>query len=235
MDKLPQEQAYVVTIDGPGGSGKGTISRLLAKELDWHLLESGALYRLLALCAQKHQVAMEDIAALTALAETLNVQFISDSLGNMTRFILEGVDVTLEALHESCGDAASQISVYLSVRQALLAKQRSFRQMPGLVAEGRDMGTVIFPDAILKIFLSASIEERAQRRYNQLKQQEIHVSLDTLQNEIAARDERDRQRVVSPLKPASDAISLDTTGMSIQAVLSHILKLFEERLSINRP
>lgn len=235
MDKLPQEQAYVVTIDGPGGSGKGTISRLLARALDWHLLESGALYRLLALCAQKHQVAMDDIAALTALAETLNVQFISDSLGNMTRFILEGVDVTLEALHESCGDAASKISVYLSVRQALLAKQRSFRQMPGLVAEGRDMGTVIFPDAILKIFLSASIKERAQRRYNQLKEQEIHVSLDTLQNEIAARDERDSQRVVSPLKPASDAISLDTTGMSIQAVLSHILKLFEERLSINRP
>ncbi len=228
MDKVPQEQAKVVTIDGPGGSGKGTISRLLAKELDWHLLESGALYRLLALCAQKHQVALDDIAALTSLAETLDVQFIPNALDDSTRFILEGQEVSADILQESCGDRASQISVYLSVRQALLAKQRSFRQMPGLVAEGRDMGTVVFPDACLKIFLSASIQERAQRRYNQLKQQGIHVNLDALQNEIAARDERDRQRVVSPLVPAPDAIAVDTTGMDIPAVKAHILKLFEK-------
>lgn len=229
MDKLPQEQALVVTIDGPGGSGKGTISRLLARALDWHLLESGALYRLLALCAQKHGVALDDIAALTALAETLNVEFVPDVLNDRTAFILEGLDLTSEVLQESCGDMASQISVYLSVRQALLAKQRSFRQMPGLVAEGRDMGTVVFPDACLKIFLFASINERAQRRYNQLKLQGIHVSLDTLQNEIATRDERDRQRVVSPLQPAFDAISVDSTGMDIQTVLAHILELFKQR------
>lgn len=230
MDKVPQEQALVVTIDGPGGSGKGTIGRLLAKQLDWHLLESGALYRLLALCAQKHHVALDDIAALTALAETLDVQFDYHEADNTTRFILEGVDVSDAILQESCGDAASQISVYLSVRQALLAKQRSFRQMPGLVAEGRDMGTVIFPDACLKIFLSASITERAQRRYKQLKQQGIHVSLDALQNEIATRDERDRQRVVSPLQPAPDAMMVDTTGMDIQSVLAAILELLNKRL-----
>ncbi len=235
MDKLPQEQAKVVTIDGPGGSGKGTISRLLAKHLDWHLLESGALYRLLAVCASKHQVALEDIAALTSLAETLDVQFIPNALNNHTQFILEGEDVSSDILQESCGDKASQISVYLSVRQALLAKQRSFRQMPGLVAEGRDMGTVVFPDAILKIFLSASTKERAQRRYNQLKEQGIHVSLDALQIELKTRDERDRQRVVSPLEPAKDAIHVDTTGMDIHSVLTHIVQLFEERLNINRP
>ncbi|MFA6037928.1 MAG: (d)CMP kinase [Legionellales bacterium] len=232
MDKLPQEQAKVVTIDGPGGSGKGTIARLLAKEFDWHLLESGALYRLLALCADKHQIALDDIAALTALAETLDVQFIPNTLEDTTRFILEDEEVSSEILTESCGNKASQISVYLSVRQALLAKQRSFRQMPGLVAEGRDMGTVVFPDAVLKIFLSASIEERAQRRYKQLKEQGIHDNLGALQNEIAARDERDRQRAVSPLQPALDAIIVDTTGMKIQDVLDHILKLFEERLTI---
>jgi cytidylate kinase len=235
MDKLPQEQAAVVTIDGPGGSGKGTISRLLAKHLDWHLLESGALYRLLAICADKHHVPMDDIAALTSLAETLDVQFVPNALNNHTQFILDGEDVSGEILQETCGNKASQISVYLSVRQALLAKQRSFRQMPGLVAEGRDMGTVVFPDAILKIFLSASTHERALRRYNQLKEQGIHVSLDALQIELKTRDERDRQRVVSPLEPASDAILVDTTGMDITSVLTHILQLFEERLNINRP
>ncbi|MGA2655597.1 MAG: (d)CMP kinase [Gammaproteobacteria bacterium] len=235
MDKLPQEQAIVVTIDGPGGSGKGTISRLLAKHLDWHLLESGALYRLLALEADKHHVPLDDIAALTSLAETLDVQFIPDPKQEHTQFILEGEDVSNEIIQESCGDKASQISVYLSVRQALLAKQRSFRQMPGLVAEGRDMGTVVFPDAALKIFLSASDTERAQRRYNQLKAQGIHVSLDALQNELKARDERDRQRVVSPLQPAVDAIIVDTTGMDVQSVFTRILQLFDEHFNINRP
>lgn len=235
MDKLPQEQAIVITIDGPSGSGKGTIARLLAKQLDWHLLESGALYRLLALCAEKHQVPLDDIAALTSLAETLDVQFVPNEVHEHTDFFLEGQNVGSEVLKESCGDKASQISVYLSVRQALLAKQRSFQQMPGLVAEGRDMGTVIFPEASLKIFLSASPEVRAQRRYNQLKAQGIHVNLSELQNELKARDERDRQRVVSPLQPAVDAAIIDTSNMDIESVLSRILKLFEESAHINRP
>jgi CMP/dCMP kinase len=225
MDKAP-----VITIDGPGGAGKGTISRLLAKQLGWHLLESGALYRLLALCAQKHQVAFDDVAGLAALAEALDVQFVQDPEINATQYLLEGINVSTQIMHETCGEAASQISVFLSVRQALLARQRSFRESPGLVAEGRDMGTVIFPDALLKIFLSASIEARAQRRYNQLKQQGIHVNLDELHSEIALRDERDRERVVSPLVPAIDAILLDTTHMDIPAVLERITWLLNQRL-----
>lgn len=227
MDKAP---VYVITIDGPGGGGKGTISRLLAKQLGWHLLESGALYRLLALSAQKHQIAFDDIAGLTALAEALDVRFLQDETGGMTHFYLEGVDVSAQVMAESCGDAASQISVYLSVRQALLSRQRHFRESPGLVAEGRDMGTVVFPDAILKIFLFASIEARAQRRYKQLKQQGIDVNLDTLQTEVALRDERDKHRAVSPLIPADDAILLDTTQMDIPAVLSRITWLLDQRL-----
>ncbi len=226
MDKTPP----VITVDGPGGSGKGTLSRLLAQKLGWHLLESGALYRLLALSAKKHAVALDDIAALTSLAETLDVHFLQDTAAERTRFILEGIDVSDEVMHEACGESASQLSVYLSVRQALLERQRSFRTLPGLVAEGRDMGTVVFTDALVKIFLFASIEERAQRRYNQLKAQGIHVNLASLHAEVAARDARDSTRMVSPLKPAPDAHLLDTTGMDIATVLVRMMELVKQRV-----
>lgn len=215
MSTLPP----VITIDGPSGVGKGTISYLIAQKIKWHLLESGALYRVLGLAAQQHGVALDNEPALELLAAHLDVSFSSHIPNQPARVILEGTDVTDTIRSEVQGKIASTVSQYPSVRQALLERQRAFRQAPGLVAEGRDMGTVIFPDAQLKIFLTASVEERAQRRFKQLKDKGIHVKLADLVIELAERDARDQNRSVAPLRPAEDAIIIDSTGLNIEEVM----------------
>ena len=218
-------QAPVITIDGPSGSGKGTVAGRLAKELGWNLLDSGALYRLLALAARDHgvKVGVDNEALLSRLARHLDVQFVAATEGKPARIILEGADVTQDIRNESVAAGASEVAALPAVRVALLERQRAFQEFPGLVADGRDMGTVVFADAPLKIFLTASAEERARRRYLQLKAKGDDVSLLSLLDEIRARDERDTQRAIAPLKPAADAIQLDSTELSIEQVLERIM------------
>jgi cytidylate kinase len=216
-------QAPVITIDGPSGSGKGTIAGLLAKRLGWNLLDSGALYRLLAFAAGNHGVDLSNEASLKVLAAHLDVQFIAAADGKPQRIILEGDDVSQAIRNETVAAGASTVAALPTVREALLQRQRAFQEAPGLVADGRDMGTVVFPDSPLKIFLTASAEERARRRYLQLKAKGDDVSLSSLLDEIRARDERDTQRAVAPLKPAADAIQLDSTELSIDQVLERIM------------
>ena len=216
-------KAPVITIDGPSGSGKGTVAGLLAKRLGWCLLDSGALYRLLAFAARNHGVDLTNEESLKLLAAHLDVQFVAATEGHPQRIILEGDDVTDDLRNEQVGSWAYQVAALPAVRDALLQRQRAFQEPPGLVADGRDMGTVGFPEAPLKIFLTASAEERARRRYLQLKGKVDGVSLSSLLDEIRARDERDTQRAVAPLKPAADAIQLDSTELSIEQVLERIL------------
>ena len=215
--------APVITIDGPSGSGKGTVAGILAKRLGWNLLDSGALYRLLAFAAGNHGVALDNEALLEKLAAHLDVQFIGATDGKPARIILEGDEVTHAIRSETVAAGASKVAALPAVRDALLQRQRAFLEFPGLVADGRDMGTVVFPDAPLKVFLTASAEERARRRYLQLKAKGDDVSLSGLLDEIRARDERDTQRAIAPLKPAADAIQLDSTELSIEQVLERIM------------
>lgn len=209
----------VITVDGPSGSGKGTLSHRLASYLQWHFLDSGAIYRLLALAAQRQKIAWDNEADLARLARQLEVVFENEP----SRILLSGEEVTFAIRTEQCGAGASQIGAFPKVREALLERQKAFKEYPGLVADGRDMGTVVFPEADLKFFLEASPQERAKRRQFQLKQRGIDVSLDELFTEIAKRDKRDRERVVSPLVPASDAIVIDTTSISIEGVFERVL------------
>ncbi|MBU1312188.1 MAG: (d)CMP kinase [Gammaproteobacteria bacterium] len=214
--------AAVITIDGPGGSGKGTICRLLAQRLGWQLLDSGAIYRVLALAAMHHQIASDDEEALQPLAAHLDVQFGSDDQGNM-RITLEGENVTHTIRTQEVADVASKIASLPRVREALLRRQRAFSEAPGLVADGRDMGTVVFPHAEVKIFLTATPEERARRRFLELKEKGFDVNIGDLLSEIQARDERDINRATAPLKPAADAYMLDSTDKTIEQVLEEVL------------
>jgi cytidylate kinase len=221
---MPQTQVTrIVTIDGPSGSGKGTISRAVARHLGWHLLDSGALYRLVALAGARAGLAPEDQEGHAGLAGTMDVVFGSDAKGEEL-VSLGGEDVTAAIRSETAGQGASRVAAWPVVRQALLERQRAFAAPPGLVADGRDMGTVVFPAADLKIFLTASPEERALRRYKQLKDKGSGVSLAALSREITERDLRDSTRAVAPLKPADDARVIDSTGLSIEAVVARVLE-----------
>jgi cytidylate kinase len=213
----------VITIDGASGTGKGVVSQLVAKQLGWKLLDSGALYRVLALAAQKHGVLLDNEEALRVLAQHLDVQFIAAETGMPPAILLEGQDVTETIRTEKMGNAASKIGTLPAVRKALLSRQRAFREYPGLIADGRDMGTVVFLDAELKFFLTASLEERAQRRYNQLKEKNNNVTLSGLIEELRERDKRDQERVVAPLRPADDAICIDTNHLTVDQVVEHIM------------
>ncbi|HEY2464371.1 MAG TPA: (d)CMP kinase [Steroidobacteraceae bacterium] len=214
----------VITIDGPSGSGKGTISRAVAKRLGWALLDSGALYRLVALAARRAQVSLSDAAAVGRLAEGFNIRFGSNDSGEEAVW-LEGKDVTRAIRTEEAGNDASKVAALPPVRAALLERQRRFAVPPGLVADGRDMGTVVFPGAKVKIFLTASPAERALRRYKQLKEKGVTANLAALSLEIAERDERDSTRSASPLVASADATMLDTTGMSVDDVIERVLRI----------
>jgi CMP/dCMP kinase len=213
--------APVVTIDGPSGSGKGTVGRLLAQRLGWHYLDSGVLYRLVALTALRRNVDLRDAAGLAAVAASLDVRFTPAAAGD--RIYLEGSDVSVELRTERAGDAASKVAAVPEVRTALLTRQREFAVAPGLVTDGRDMGTVVFPDALLKVVLTASAEARAMRRHKQLKEKGIDVSLPDLSWDIAQRDARDANRTVAPFKPAPDAQVIDSTSLAPEEVVAHIL------------
>lgn len=217
------QPATVITVDGPGGSGKGTITQMLARKLGWHLLDSGALYRLTALAAERQGVALDNEPALVAVAASLDVTFEPTPPGEPAKVLLAGEDVNAAIRTEQCGNNASKVAVMQSVRDALLQRQRDFRKAPGLVADGRDMGTVVFPDAPVKIFLTASAEERAQRRFSQLLQAGVDVSIANVLEEIRVRDERDMNRSAAPLKPADDAQVIDSTGLSIEEVLGRCM------------
>lgn len=220
----PTNQSTVITVDGPSGSGKGTICRLLSQKLGWNLLDSGALYRLTALAARHHGVDLDDVEALQVLAAHLDVRFVAAEDDTDVQIFLEGEEVTKAIRAEDVGLDASKVAAQQPVRSALLSRQRDFAQAPGLIADGRDMGTVVFPDAVLKIYLDASAEERAQRRYKQLIDKGVGASLEDILQDLRARDDRDMNRSAAPLKPAEDAIRLDSTSMSIDEVLSAVLE-----------
>ena len=222
--------APVITIDGPSGAGKGTLCKAMAETLQWHLLDSGAIYRVLALAALHHQVDITSEEALAPLAAHLDVRFITRE-GEM-KVILEGEDVTGEIRTQDVSNTASKVAAFPRVREALLRRQRGFRENPGLIADGRDMGTVVFPDAPVKIFLDASAEERANRRMIQLQENGFSVNFERLLSEIKERDDRDRNRAIAPLVPAKDALVLDSTTMSIEQVIEIALKYAREKLAI---
>jgi cytidylate kinase len=225
-------QAFpVITIDGPSGAGKGTVSTLLANRLGWHFLDSGAIYRVLAIASIHHQIEPTDEAGLLPLATGLDVSFAAADIGS--KVILEGEDVTDDIRSEEVGSVASKIASLPSVREALLRRQRAFKESPGLVADGRDMGTVVFPEAEVKIFLTASANERANRRFNQLKDKGHDVSISRLLTDIEARDTRDANRTVAPLIPAKDALVVDSTELNVEQVLEKITEFVRAKMAVN--
>ena len=217
----------VITVDGPSGSGKGTVCRLLADKLGWDVLDSGAIYRVLSLAALHHQIALDNEEGLVPLAANLDVQFLVDSQTNAGKVILEGEDVTTTIRNEEVGAAASKVAALPRVREALLRRQRAFRTENGLIADGRDMGTVVFQDAPLKIYLTASAQERARRRFVELNTRGLDVTLSGLLQDIQARDERDMNRTVAPLVPAEDAIEIDTSDLNAQQVFDKVMTLLD--------
>jgi cytidylate kinase len=220
---MEQSNAPVVTIDGASGTGKGVVGQLVAQQLGWHLLDSGALYRVLAMAAMKHHIAFDNEPVLEVLASELDVEFVTAERGSHPHILLDGQDVTDAIRTEQIGNAASKVGALPLVRLALLGRQRHFRKLPGLVTDGRDMGTIVFPHAEVKIFLTASPEERAHRRYKQLKQKGIDVNLGNLIEELRERDKRDQERTVAPLRPAEDAVGIDTDHLTIDEVVESIM------------
>jgi CMP/dCMP kinase len=223
----------IITIDGPSGSGKGTIARRVADQLGWHLLDSGALYRLVAYAGRQRGISPNDEAGFAAIAKDLDVRFGADLHGE-EQIWLEGIEVSRGIRTEQAGEGASQVAAIPAVRAALVDRQQAFATPPGLIADGRDMGTVIFPSASLKIFLTASADERAQRRYKQLKDKGMSANLAALSLEIAERDRRDASRPIAPLKPADDAVIVDSTSMSIDAVVARVLELADAKIPATR-
>ena len=224
----------VIAVDGLRGVGKGGLCQRLAVRLGWHLLASGALYRLTALVALRRNLLLEDADRIAAVAASLEAELIVKADGCL-RITLDGTEVSADLRTERCGNAASRVAALPAVRAALLQRQQNFRCSPGLIADGRDMGTVVFPDAKLKLFLTASVEERAQRRHGQLSQQGLGASLWRLADEIAERDARDSQRAVAPLRPALDAEILDTTHLQSADVCNWALTLIAQRLALPEP
>jgi cytidylate kinase len=214
----------VITIDGPSGSGKGTVARIVAKRLGWHLLDSGALYRLVAMAGTARGLAADDETGHAEVAARLDARFEADPAG-LELVLLDGRDVTLELRTEAAGAAASRVAAMPAVRSALMGRQQAFATPPGLVADGRDMGTVVFPSATLKVYLTASAEERALRRYKQLKEKGLAANLADLSQEILHRDRRDSTRPVAPLRPAPDAVVIDSTGIPVEEVVDQVLAL----------
>lgn len=222
INTIYQSTVPIITIDGPSGAGKGTVSAKVARHLGWHFLDSGAIYRCLAYVAQQHGLATDDVVQLTYYAARLCPRFIAYPLQESLVW-LNDEDITQVIRKESIGRIASLISKHEPVRNALLDCQRKFAQQPGLVADGRDMGTLVFPDAALKLFLDAKLEERARRRYHQLQARGETADLLQITEELQARDQRDRERSIAPLQAASDALVIDTTDMSIEEVVEKVL------------
>ncbi|OCG21984.1 cytidylate kinase [Gilliamella sp. App2-1] len=220
----------VIAVDGPSGVGKGTLCQALAKHFKWHLLDSGAIYRALAFSALKQGIALDDASQLEQLALNLPLTFDTHSCG--VKVLLNHVDVTKDIRTEQTGGAAAKVASINSVRIALLQRQRDFKQAPGLIADGRDMGSVVFSDAPVKIFLDASAHSRAERRMKQLQDKQNHVKFDEILREITARDERDRNRTVAPLKPARDALEINTTSKSIQDVFNQSIEYINKKLAL---
>ena len=229
------ETVPVIAIDGPVGSGKGTVSHRVAAALGFRLLDSGALYRALALAARTRGGPLDDGGSLARLARTLDIAFVpgdGDWDGESpVRMLLDGVDVSGDIRTEQCGNDASRVSAHPEVRDALLARQRGFRRPPGLVADGRDMGSVVFPDAPVKVFLTATARERAERRHKQLMAKGVDVSVARLSREMAQRDRRDRERAVAPLKPAEDAVVVDSTGLDVDTVVARVIGIARLRMA----
>lgn len=221
------EKVLVVTIDGPSGSGKGTLSQLMAKQLGFHLLDSGALYRITALASLQKNIDLDNVDAVADVALNLQIRF--DVSGDKTIIFLEDKNVTDAIRTETISMAASKVAAYPPVRSALLARQRAFATAPGLIADGRDMGTVVFPEAPVKLFLTASAEARAERRYKQLIAKGETVDKTILVKEIQERDDRDTKRSVSPLVPANDAVIVDSTSMSIEQVFDFMLNQIHQK------
>ena len=224
------ESVPVIAIDGPVGSGKGTVSHRVAMALGFLLLDSGALYRVLALAARACGVSLDDAVALSDLARSLDLEFVPGDAANPVRILLAAVDVTDEIRTERCGNEASRVSAFAEVRDALLARQHGFRRPPGLVADGRDMGSVVFPDAPVKVFLTATARDRAERRHKQLMAKGIDVSVTRLVREMAERDKRDSERAVAPLRPAEDAVVVDTSGLDVDTVVTRVLDIVRCRM-----
>lgn len=220
----------IITVDGPSGAGKGTLSAMLAEAYQWHFLDSGAIYRVLAVAAIHHHIPLHDQDALLPLASGLDVEFITEN--KLTRVVLEGEDVSDDIRTEEVGAAASKVAAIPVIREALLRRQRNFVELPGLVADGRDMGTVVFPEADAKIFLTASAEARAERRFQQLKDKGHDVTLSRLLYDIQARDERDATRAVSPVRPASDALEIDSTALNISEVFEKSKQFINKKLKL---
>ena len=225
------ETVPVIAIDGPVGSGKGTVSHRVASQLGFRLLDSGALYRVLALAARTREVSLDGGTTLARLARTLDIDFVFGDAANPVRTLLDGVDVTGEIRTEQCGNDASRVSARPEVRDALLVRQHGFRRPPGLVADGRDMGSVVFPDACAKVFLTATARARAERRHKQLMAKGIDVSVTRLSRQMAERDRRDRERAIAPLKPAEDAVVVDTTGLDVDTVVARVLEIARLRMT----